>query len=101
VVTPTLTLVGWMGARLRVGPGYLGGCAAWGWVESEFAPNCGVENDPLKFTKSPQTRPEGRSHGVRLILENSTVCHSRRISLLCPVFCGRDDHGIRISLVRQ
>ena len=27
-------------------------------------------------------------HGVRLILENSTVCHSRRISLLCPVFCG-------------
>ena len=25
---------------------------------------------------------------MRLILENSTVCHSRRISLLCPV-----DHG--------
>ena len=24
---------------------------------------------------------------MRLILENSTVCHSRRISLLCPVFC--------------
>jgi hypothetical protein len=28
---------------------------------------------------------KAETHGVRLILENSTVCHSRRISLLCPV----------------
>ena len=33
---------------------------------------------------APQRVREGQ-HGVRLILENSTVCHSRRISLYCPV----------------
>src|SRR6476619_5805615 len=39
---------------------------------------------------------KAESFGVRLILENSTVCHSRRISLLCPVFCGLHDRRIRI-----
>ncbi len=32
--------------------------------------------------------------GARVILENSTVCHSRRISLLCPV-----DHAVALVVV--
>jgi hypothetical protein len=47
---------------------------------------------PAKFNPVAAERPRNRSgHGARLILENSTVCHSRRISLLCPVLavvCG-------------
>ena len=42
--------------------------------------------DSLKYGEAPEHEPSNRSrHGVRLIFENSTVCHSRRISLLCPV----------------
>lgn len=57
-------------------------CAA---VREDKAPNCGAEINPLRFHKSPERKPEKLEPGVRLMFENSTVCHSRRISLLCPV----------------
>jgi hypothetical protein len=41
---------------------------------------------------APQPARKG-TDGVRLILENSTVCHSRRISLLCPVDSSASDGG--------
>ena len=49
------------------------------------APNCTGKEKPLRLKRSPGGRAEKREARVRLILENSTVCHSRRISLLCPV----------------
>src|SRR6478672_7774881 len=59
--------------------------ACAGWAEKTFELRSG--NQPAKVWQvagSEAERP--KTTGVRLILENSTVCHSRRISLLCPVF---------------
>ena len=43
-----------------------------------------------KFLQVAPKPLERAGVGARLMFENSTVCHSRRISLLCPVFCGLD-----------
>ena len=60
-------------------------CAAMrlrgGWVSAKLTQRIGTG----KFLQVAPQRGREAEHGARVILENSTVCHSRRISLLCPV----------------
>ena len=53
-------------------------------------------NEAAKFNPVAAERPRNRfNRGVRLILENSTVCHSRRISLfVLPVDCHQGPSGV-------
>ena len=52
-----------------------------GWVSAKLTQRIGTG----KFLQVAPQRGREAEHGARVILENSTVCHSRRISLLCPV----------------
>ena len=54
-------------------------------VPSGSAPKLTQARRAGKFLQVAPSDTERCLARVRLILENSTVCHSRRISLLCPV----------------
>ena len=74
----------------------------WGFPQRPpdgLAPSLTRVHGPGKFQKVVPGHAREGGAWVRLIFENSTVCHSRRISLFCPVialFVG----VVVVSLVR-
>ena len=75
-------------ASLRSPPKLARLLCAWSRMSGKARICTGVKQS-AKFKPLPRrAKPKGQVFRVRLMFENSTVCHSRRISLLCPV-----DHG--------